>query len=108
MAWPLETLGLVRTLTALVGAVVLVVGVSAYARTRRRSLLLFSTGMGVASAGYLVEGALVEIYGWPLEDATLLESLFSLVAFTLIALGLWVRDDRVTRVPGTASYPTSR
>ncbi len=88
----LETLGVVRTMTAAVGATIFAYGLRAYARTRRRSVLLFSTGMGIASAGYLLEGVLVNFAGWSLGAASGVEAAFTLVAFSLLATGMWVRD----------------
>lgn len=104
----LETLGLIRTLTALVGAAMLLVGVRAYRATRRTSILCFSLGMGTASAGYLLEGVLVELAGWSLPSATLLESVVSLVAFSVLAAGIWVRDSPSPRGVKREARPTIR
>lgn len=106
----LNTLGVARTLTALVGAIILVYGIRAYRATRKSSLLLFAAGMGVASAGYLLEGGLVQLAGWDLTTVTLLESVFSLTAFSLLASSLWVRDRASFKVAGpeNAPRPTSR
>lgn len=108
---PFATLGIVRAVTALVGAAILVVGVRAYWTTGRRSLLLFAAGMGLASAGYFLEGVLVEVAGWSLPRATLLESVFSLAAFSLLAASVWFRDSarpRRPRAPPPARRPTTR
>ena len=106
----LDTLGVARTLTALVGAIILVYGIRAYRATHKTSLLLFAAGMGTASAGYLLEGVLVQVARWDLSTATLIESIFSLVAFSLLAASLWVRDRPwlKAREPEHAPRPTSR
>lgn len=106
----LDSLGIARTLTALVGAIILVYGYRAYRATHKTSLLLFAVGMGVASAGYLLEGALVQLAGWDLATVTLIESIFSLTAFSLIASSLWVRDKTAFRAGGLENgpHPTTR
>lgn len=96
MAEP-TSLGVIRAITAIVIALIVLYGLRAYRVTRRRSLLYFIIGMGVASVGYLIEGVLVELVGWSLPDATLVESVFSLVAFCFLVASLWVRDRRAAR-----------
>lgn len=106
----LESLGLVRTMTAILGGVILIIGLRAYRATRRKSILLFAAGMGSASVGYLLEGVLVQAAGWSLMEASLLESLVSLAAFALLAASLWVRDSthvKVGREP-LGTHPTAR
>lgn len=88
------SLGVIRALTALIVALIVVYGLRAYRITRKRSLLCFIVGMGIASLGYLLEGALVELAGWSLPDATLVESVFSLIAFSFLVASLWIREPR--------------
>lgn len=88
------SLGVIRGLTALIIALIVAYGLRAYLATRRRSLLSFIVGLATAGTGYLLEGVLVELLGWGLPEATLVESTLSLVAFAFLVASLFVREAR--------------
>lgn len=92
--WSPDPLAVARTLTALVCGIIFVYGGLAFRRTHRLNLFLFALGMGTAAFGFLLEGALVEFGGWGLPVATRVESLFTLAAFGVLTLSIFVRDQR--------------
>jgi hypothetical protein len=107
----METLGLIRGLTAILGGTLFVIGYRAYRATHRVSILLFAIGMGTASAGYILEGVLVQQTDRSLLDASLLESVITLAAFVLLAASLWVKDASPltgSREPAHGTRPTGR
>lgn len=90
-------LSLARLATALLAATIAIVGAKAYLRTRRRSLLTLALGAGLLAAGYFAEGALVEVAGWSLADATVLESVTTLVAAAMLVTSLYLKEVRPAR-----------
>lgn len=78
---------------ALAGAICVFAG-RAYLGTRRRSILALSLGAGLLALGYFAEGLLVELGGWSLHDATILESVTTLAAASTLVASLYLRDVR--------------
>lgn len=90
-------LSVARLASALLGTLLFVAALRAYTTTRRRSMLALATGAGVLTAGYLLAGSLVEFLGWAVQDATMLESVFTLVAISLLVASLYLRDSHTVR-----------
>lgn len=86
---------LARIATAGLAAVISVLGLKAYLRTRQRSILALSAGAGLLAAGYFAEGALVEAAGWSIAQATVLESVTTLVAAATLVASLYLKDSRL-------------
>lgn len=63
-------------------------------RTRRPTILWFTLGVGVVTFAYLLEGALFQVFGWPLEVVSAIEASLTLVAFSLLVMSLFVSDRR--------------
>lgn len=88
-------LSLARIATAALAATISILGLRAYAATRRRSLLTMSLGAGLLATGYFAEGLLVEAFGWSIRNATVLESVTTLVAAAILVASLYLKDARV-------------
>lgn len=91
----LLVLSALRATTAGLGAIMVGFGLRAYLRTRRRTLLWFTSGIAIATFGFLVEGALFQWMGWPLLHAAALESSLTLLAFAMLVGSLFVADRRL-------------
>lgn len=92
-------LSLARLATAALAGTIAVLGLRAYVRARRRSLAALAAGAGLLALGYLAEGVLVEVGGWSVASATVLESVVTLVAVAILVASLYLRDARRGRVP---------
>lgn len=91
--WEAHTLlSVARLSSALLAALLFIAALGAYRRTRRRSLLALAAGAGVLGLGFLIAGSLVEGMGWTVSDATMIESLFTLVAVTMLVASLYLRE----------------
>lgn len=91
-------LSVARLASALLAALLFIAALGAYQRTRRRSLLALALGAGFLGLGYLIAGSLVEILGWSVNDATMVESLFTLFAVALLVASLYLREPVRRRV----------
>lgn len=87
-------LSFARLMTAALAGTIAVLGFRAYARTRRRTMLMMASGAALLAAGYFVEGLLVELARWSIEDATVLESVFTLIASALLVASVFLTDAR--------------
>ena len=85
-------LSLARIATAALAGTIAVLGFRAYAQTRRRHLRAMASGAGLLAAGYFAEGVLVEVAGWSLHHATVLESVTTLLAAALLVASLYMRE----------------
>lgn len=92
-------LSAMRAATAVLGALLAGLGVRAFLRERRRSLLLFATGATVLSLGYLLAGALYVLAGWSLTEVTALEAPFTFVAVVTLTFALFGRERHPRRSP---------
>lgn len=92
-------LSFARVATAALAGTISILGLRAYRRTRQRSIFALSVGAGILAAGYFAEGALVELVGWSVHDATVLESITTLIAVAILVASLYLRDPRDGRVP---------
>jgi hypothetical protein len=92
-------LSIARIATAALAGVISVLGIRAYGRTRRTNILAMGVGAGVLAAGYLAEGLLIELFGWTLHDATVLESVSTLVAATILVSSIYLRGARDAAPP---------
>ena len=97
-------LSLARIATAVLAGTIGILGMRAYAVTRRRSILALSIGASLLAAGYLAEGLLVEAAGWSVHDATVLESVTTLVAAAVLVASLYLKESRpLAAEPGAAA-----
>lgn len=85
-------LSVARLASALLGMLLFATATKAYVSKRRRSLLALAAGAGTLTAGYLLAGGLVELFGWSVQEATMIESIFTLLAITLLVASLYLRD----------------
>lgn len=85
-------LSLARIATAALAGTIAILGFRAYAQTRRRNILAMASGAALLAAGYFAEGVLVEVAGWTLHQATVLESVTTLLAAALLVASLYMRD----------------
>lgn len=92
---PILALGALRTVTALLGAVIVAFALKAYRRSRRRTLLFFTSGVGVVTVGFALEGLAFQLLGFPLELVSALEAVFTLVAFGLLVFSLFARESEI-------------
>lgn len=81
----------VKTVILILGGVVTYLAYKAYRRTHDRSLQALSLGFGLITIGVLLAGFTFEVLGVPLGVGVLLESLFVLTGFVVIAYSLRVR-----------------
>lgn len=103
----LLALSALRAMSAGLGAIMVGFGLRAYLRTRRPTMLWFTSGIAVATFGFLIEGALFQWMGWPLESAAALESSLTLVAFAMLVGSLFVADRRrMPAKPAATHEPT--
>ncbi len=87
-------LSLARIATAGLAGIIFLIGLRAYLYTRQRSILALTSGAGLLAAGYLAEGLLVEFAGWSVGNATVLESVTTLIAAAVLVASLFLRDLR--------------
>lgn len=90
-------LSLARIATAALTGTLSLLAARAFLRTGQRNLLALSLGSGLLAVGYLAEGLLVEVVGWSVHDATVLESMSTLAAAAILVASLYVKDARATR-----------
>ena len=81
----------VKTLILVTGGVVTYLAHSAYRRTGDRSLRLLAAGFGLVVVGVLLAGFTFELLGVGLGVGVLLEALFVLAGFLVIAYSLRVQ-----------------
>lgn len=84
------TIGLivVKTLVAVMGGTVTYFSYKAYRRTRSRSLGLLTAGFALVTLGAILGGTAYELLGIWLGLGVLIEGLFVLAGFSLIAYSL--------------------
>lgn len=102
MAEPHFVMSIARIATAALGAIIAGFALRAYVATRRRSLLALGGGAGLLAAGYFLEGVLVEVAGWTIADASVVESVTTLVAAATLVASLYLRDAVPRRSPPPA------
>lgn len=90
-------LSIARVATAALAANISILALRAYFRSRRRSILALSAGAGLLAAGYFAEGLLVELGNWSLHDATVLESVTTLVAVGVLVASLYLKNPPSSR-----------
>lgn len=84
-------LAAVKTLVLIVGGVVTYYALKAYRRTRNRALGLLAAGFATVTAGAFLGGAVYELLNVALAIGVVIEGLFMLLGFSLIAYSLRVR-----------------
>lgn len=84
-------IAIVKTLILVVGGVVTYLAYSAYRRTGDASLRLLSVGFGLVVVGVLLAGFTFELLRVSLGIGVLVESLFVLAGFGVIAYSLRVQ-----------------
>lgn len=84
------TLAVVKTLVLLVGGVVTYYSVKAYRRTGDQSLGLLAAGFGIVTLGAFFGGVVNEVLNVVLAVGVIVEGLFMLLGFALIAYSLRV------------------
>lgn len=89
---PTTILAILNGTAALVGAYVAVRAYRAYRRSRVRFMFVLSAGFAVLTTALVVEGFAFEILGWPLATAHVVEAVFNLIAFLILALSLHVPE----------------
>lgn len=83
-------MGLVKALIGLLGAAITYFALKAYWRTRDRSLALLSVGFAFVTAGAVLGGMLFEFLEVSLAFGILVEGIFGLIGFALVAFSLRV------------------
>jgi hypothetical protein len=78
----------VKTLVAVMGGLVTYFAVKAYRRTRARPLGLLAAGFGFVTVGAVLGGVAYELLGVSLALGVVVEGLFVLAGFGLIAYSL--------------------
>lgn len=92
-------LSFARIATGALAGTIGILAARAYLRTRRRNVLGLALGAGLLAAGYFAEGVLVEIVGWSIHEATVVESVSTLAAAAILVASLYVKDERAARLP---------
>lgn len=88
--WVTFALVVVKTLVAVMGAAVTYFAFKAYRRSRERPMGLLAAGFALVTVGGVLGGTVYELLAVPLSVGVLLEGLFVLVGFALIARSLTV------------------
>lgn len=90
---PMTTIAfiVVKSLILVMGGVITYFAYKAYRRTRHRSLGFLAAGFGTVTLGALLGGVANEIFGTTLIVGIIIEGIFVLIGFTLIAASLRVR-----------------
>lgn len=86
--WVTIALVVVKTLMAVAGGLVTYFALKAYRRTRARPLGLLAGGFGLVTAGAVLGGVAYELLGVSLALGVVVEGLFVLAGFVLIAYSL--------------------
>lgn len=81
-------MGVVKALIGLLGAIITYFALKAYLRTRDRSLGLLAGGFGVVTVGAVLGGMMYEFLDVSLAIGILVEGIFVLIGFTLVALSI--------------------
>lgn len=84
-------LAAVKTLVLVAGGAVTYYAGKAYRRTRNRALGLLAAGFATVTVGALLGGAVYELLNVALAIGVVIEGLFMLLGFSLIAYSLRVR-----------------
>lgn len=92
-------LSVARIATAGLAALIAVIGLRAYRRSKRRSMLALVVGAVLLASGYLAEGLLVEVMGWSIADASALEAMTTLLAVASLVGSLYLKDATRSTVP---------
>lgn len=82
------TLAVVKTLVLVAGGIVTFYAARAYRRTGRRALGLLAAGLGTITLGVFLAGLTFEVLALPLAVGILIEGVFVLCGFLLIAASL--------------------
>ena len=90
-------LSFARLATAALAGTIGFLALRAHVRTRRRNLLALGVGACLLASGYLAEGLLVEMAGWSIGDATVLESVTTLAAAAILVMSVYLKDERSLR-----------
>lgn len=85
---PTTILGILNGLAALLGLYVAGRAYQAYDRTQARFMLILATAFLVMTGALVVEGFVFEVLGWPLAKAHVVEAVFNLLAFLILAASL--------------------
>ena len=105
--WVLTAL---KVLTVAAGAWFLWVAVRAYRRHRTRSLGILIMAVGLMTAASVSEGAALQAFGLPLDQAHILEAVFMLAAFLVLLWSVLApgRQRAVVQQDATALDDTQR
>lgn len=87
----LLVVALVKTTITLLGGLITYYAAKAYWRTRDRSLGLLAAGFAVITIGAIVAGISFELVEVPLAAGVIIDGLFVIAGFSLIAYSLFVR-----------------
>ena len=79
---------LVKTIITGLGGLITYYAFKAYRRTRDRSLALLASGFGCITVGAIIAGISFEIIGVPLAVGVVIDGLFVIIGFGLIAYSL--------------------
>lgn len=82
-------LSVVKTVTVLLGFVVLYLGWKAYHKTRATHLFWLVMGMGLMTLGAISEGIAFQGFGWSLDQSHVLESVVTLAGFAVLVYSLY-------------------
>lgn len=82
---------IVKSLILVMGGVITFFAYKAYRRTRHRSLGLLAAGFATVTLGALLGGVANELFGTTLAVGVIIEGVFVLLGFALIAASLRVR-----------------
>ncbi|MGB1586846.1 MAG: DUF7521 family protein [Thermoplasmatota archaeon] len=84
MSLYLTSLSILKVLTVLAGGIFLFVTWKAYLRRRSRSMLLLFAAISLMVLAAILEGAALQVLGFSMEEARLVEAVVTLTAFLVL------------------------
>lgn len=82
-------LSVVKTITVLLGFVIMYLGWKAYSKTRATHLFWLVMGMGLMTLGAISEGVAFQGLGWTLDQSHVLEAVVTLGGFGVLVYSLY-------------------
>lgn len=98
-------LSAIKAVTVILGLVVIGLGWRAYRASGRRPFLWLTVGLGLMTIGAIAEGAAYQGLNLSLDQAHVVEALFTLAAFAVLVYSLFAPDRRAARPAPDAERP---
>jgi hypothetical protein len=90
------TLSVLKIFTVMLGVLIVTKSWQAYKATNRKPFLWLTIGFGLMTVGAIAEGAAYRLL-FDLDQAHIIEAVFTLSAFAVLVYSLYARESRVAK-----------